>query len=621
MLNKILCIVGFLIFIWSLSKRFSLIFLGKPDPEDRFKPFFKRISAMLKSFLGFKRVLIYPHNLYNFILFWTFFPILFVANLEVVLMDIFKVHFVFPHFICLLFNAFSIIAFLIILKKILFFKKENEPLYLLFSIELLIIFYFMTTISFVMVNFREIDPKLHSLFSFLHLLMFLTILNIFPYTEKLYILCFIPISFFQSLKKPITLAREEFKRENTFGVGRIDLFTWKDLFDTYACAKCKRCEDICPATNTKKPLNPREVIHNIKINLLKNGPSLKKGNPLFLSLIGEEKEGSNLEEALWSCTTCNACMEVCPMFIEHTPKIVKMRRHLVEMEAKFPEGLFNLFENIESRSNPWGIAPSERTKWAIEREVKQFTSGETEYLLYVGCAGSFDSRNKQITLALTSILNGAGISWGILGKDEKCCGDSLRRLGNEFVFENMAKENVSLLKEKGVKKIITQCPHCFSTLKNDYKDYGLKAEVFHHSEFILYLLKQGNLKLKYNVASFGKIVFHDPCYLGRYNEIYEAPREVIKIATGKATVEMKKNKKHSFCCGAGGGRMWMEENLGTRINLTRVKEAITKNPNTISVACPYCMTMFEDGLKDKKAENISVRDIAEVVVEGLQNES
>jgi Fe-S oxidoreductase len=271
---------------------------------------------------------------------------------------------------------------------------------------------------------------------------------------------------------------------------------------------------------------------------------------------------------------------------------------------------------MEQRSNPWGIAPTERTKWCSQINVKPFDAS-TEYLLYVGCAGAFDSRNKLITLALAGILDAAGISWGILGKDELCCGDSVRRLGNEFVFDKMAKDNVKVLKDKGVKKIITMCPHCFSTLKNDYIQYGFEAEVIHHADLINDLLTKGKLKLKKSV-NLGKVVFHDSCYLGRHNDIYESPRDIISKATGKDAQEMERNHSESFCCGAGGGRMWMEEHLGTRINLERVSEALKMNPDTVCVTCPYCMTMFEDGLKDKNADKVKVKDVAEVVAEALK---
>jgi Fe-S oxidoreductase len=387
--------------------------------------------------------------------------------------------------------------------------------------------------------------------------------------------------------------------------------------DSFSCTECGRCQKVCPASITGKPLNPRAVVHDIKVNLLENGSLLKRGEKPVKPLIGEFGEGSVSEESIWGCTTCGACMEVCPVFIEQMPKIIQMRRHLVETEARFPEELLNLFENMEGRSNPWGIAPSERTKWCSQLEVKPFEKHTTEYLFYVGCAGSFDSRNKHVSVSVAQLLDKAGISWGILGKDEKCCGDSVRRLGNEYVFDKMATENVAIFKEKGVKKVITQCPHCFTTLKNDYRQYGIELEVIHHSELLRNLVQDGRLKPDTSRADFGSVVFHDSCYLGRHNDVYDAPRETIEAATGSAPVEMDRNRNNAFCCGAGGGRMWMEEHAGERINLTRVKEAVEQKPDTICVACPYCLTMFEDGLKDVKAEGVRVRDVAEVMAEAV----
>jgi Fe-S oxidoreductase len=402
------------------------------------------------------------------------------------------------------------------------------------------------------------------------------------------------------------MEREVYEVGNTYGAGKVTDLSWKDLLDSFTCTECGRCQDNCPANLTDKPLNPREMIHLIKENLNGNGKGLKTGD-VKIPLIGDG-EHSVSEDTIWSCVTCGACMAACPVFIEHVPKLIKMRRKLVEMDAQFPDELLNLFENLEQRSNPWGIAPSDRVKWYSMLDLKDY-SEETEYLLYVGCAGAFDSRSKQISIALTQVLDAAGVSYGILGKDELCCGDSARRLGNEYLFEQMANKNVEMFKAKGVKKIITQCPHCFTTLKNDYKQFGIELEVIHHSEMISKLIKDGKIKL--DAKSAEKVVFHDSCYLGRHNDVYEAPRDVIR-STGATVLEMDRNMDKSFCCGAGGGRMWMEEDLGTRINVSRVEQAIETNPDSICVSCPYCMTMFQDGLKDVGKEEIRVNDIAEL---------
>ncbi|MFQ6121827.1 MAG: (Fe-S)-binding protein, partial [Dehalococcoidales bacterium] len=481
---------------------------------------------------------------------------------------------------------------------------------------------YMPVSSFVAATFFSGTPTASlvgyaGFFWWIFAIALLGFMNYLAVTKHMHILTAIPNCFFKSLVNVNTQPREEFKKGNIFGVGQVDQFTWKSLFDSYSCTDCGRCSDVCPATFTGKPLNPRLVIHDIKVNLLKNGPLMLKNGDTVLPLIGEGQEGSVSEEVLWECTTCGACMEVCPVFIEHVPKIVDMRRNLVEMKAKFPEELLAFFESMEQRSNPWGIAPGERVKWAAEIEVEPFEAGKTEYLFYVGCAGAFDARNRRTTLALSKILNGAGISWGILGKDEMCCGDSLRRLGNEFVFDRMARENIKMFKEGGIKKIITQCPHCYSTLKNDYRQYGIELEVTHHTELIGKLITEGKLGLN-KIKDLGNLVFHDSCYLGRYNMIYQAPRKAIASATGQLPIEMERHRDRSFCCGAGGGRMWMEEPIGKHINVARVEEALKEEPRTICVCCPYCMTMFEDGLKDKGADDrVQVLDLAEIVARAV----
>jgi Fe-S oxidoreductase len=420
-----------------------------------------------------------------------------------------------------------------------------------------------------------------------------------------------------------------FKKGNNFGTSKVVQFSWKDLFDFLSCTECGRCEAACPAHNTEKPLNPKQVIHEGKLNLLANGKVILSSRPadtlasappdatMTTPLINGSEE-SVATDAIWACTTCGACMVKCPVFIEHVPKIISMRQHLVMEKAQFSEELIAFFENSEQRFNPWGIAPTDRAKWTQDLDIKILSEGaEVDYLFYVGCAGAFDSRNRQVTTALTSILNAANLSWGILGNEEKCCGDSQRRLGNEYVFDQLARDNIEIFNKYGVKKIITYCPHCFSTLKNDYKQFGADFEVIHHTQLIHSLIDQGKITLQGRAN--GKTLIHDSCYLGRYNQIYNEPREILKAASqGTAPLEMKRCGQESFCCGAGGGRMWMEELIGKRIYLERTQEALKTNPSTIAVACPYCMTMFEDGVKDEKAQDqVKVKDISEIVAEQL----
>jgi len=655
-----LLLASLAIFALACWKRLSLISLGKP--EERCDNLGDRFSDMLLYAFGQKRVLAKPFGINHVIIFWSFL-ILLVANTEFILNGLF------PRSIKLIMLPFELyvpLAFMIDIASLLALTavtvaaarrlvappypeaRTPEAFFILTLIAILMLASFAlnaTELAAYMLKSgadpasflaeaRKIMPvsaslgfllppqlsavhTIHTVAWWAHALALLAFICYLPNSKHMHILTAIPNCFFHRLEQPNTQQREDFTIGNTFGVDRVDRYSWKDLLDSFSCTECGRCQKVCPASITGKPLNPRAVIHDIKVNLLENGSALKNGTAPQTPLIGENGEGSVSEESIWGCTTCGACMEACPVFIEQMPKIIELRRHLVESEAKFPEELLNLFENMEGRSNPWGIAPSERTKWCNQLDVKSFDKDTTEYLLYVGCAGSFDSRAKHVSVALTQLLDKAGISWGILGKEEKCCGDSVRRLGNEFVFDKMAKENVAMFIERGITKVITQCPHCFTTLKNDYRQYGLELEVIHHSELLRNLVRDGRLTVDKATNEMGATVFHDSCYLGRHNDVYEAPRELLAAATGKIPAEMERNRNNAFCCGAGGGRMWMEEHVGERINITRVKEALEQKPDTICVACPYCMTMFEDGLKDVKADNIRVRDVAEVMAEAI----
>ena len=435
-----------------------------------------------------------------------------------------------------------------------------------------------------------------------------------PYSRFLHIITALPNILLRRREQPLLPEREEFVPGAPFGISRIDGYNWNELLDGFCCTECGRCQNNCPASQTGKPLNPRALIATLRRNLLQNGPLLTTGQRATVPLIGDGPD-SITEETIWACTTCGACLQSCPVFIEQMPKLIPLRRHLVEMESRFPEELLNLFENMEGRGNPWGIAPSERGKWATLLGERPFVPGTTEYLFYVGCAGSFDSRAKQVSVSVALLLDKAGVSWGMLGKDEKCCGDSLRRLGNEFVFDKLAKENVALFRERGITRVIVQCPHCLTTLKNDYRQYGIELEVIHHSQLLLQLVQDGRLKLNRQVKELGTLVYHDSCYLGRHNGIYDEPRQALALATGDAPAELPRNRENGFCCGAGGGRMWMEEFTGERINLNRAKEALEQQPDTVCVACPYCLTMLDDGLKDLQADTVQVKDIAEVLAE------
>jgi Fe-S oxidoreductase len=650
-----LLILASFVFVFSCYRRLCLISLG--SQEDRFSEPQRRILATLRYAFGQLRVIARPYGFIHLALFWSFLVLL-IANSEFILQGLFPsislallpapIH----HGLLLLIDLVSLLTLIAVtvaaLRRLLFppdylgtkYASARSPQAFFILACIAILMFASLTMNGVVIaaggdaalaSWQPVAAQIAALFSgsshlaelhgiawWLHAFVLLVFLCFLPQSKHMHILTAIPNCYFSSLERPNSQSREAFSVDNPCGAGQVDLLSWKDLFDSFTCTECGRCQSVCPAHLTGKPLNPRCVVHDIKENLVANGPALLRGEGAAQSLIGTEGEGSVAPDALWSCTTCGACLAACPVLIEQMPKIIKLRRHLVQEKAQFPEELLNLFENMEQRSNPWGIAPSERTKWSGQLGDRTFKPGETEYLFFVGCAGAFDNRNKHVTVALATIMDAAGVSWGMLGKEEQCCGDSVRRLGNEFVFERMAKANVSLLKEKKVTKIVTQCPHCFNTLKNDYKQYGLEIEVLHHSQLIDQLAKTGRLKLPQQSGQ-GKVIFHDSCYLGRHNDTYEAPRAVLQAATGRLPGEFGRNRENGFCCGAGGGRMWLEEQSGFRINLERVKEAMAQQPDTLCVSCPYCMTMMEDGLKDLGlGDKVRVKDIAEVTAEALR---
>ena len=636
------------LFIWSCWKRLSLTALGRPD--NRLDNIGQRIGDTLSYAFAQKRVLAKPSGLIHVAIFWCFL-VLMIANTEFLLHGLFPaVNFTrLPDGIFMplmqMIDVVSLITLLAVtaaaIRRLVAppypEARTFEAFFILFLIATLMLANFGVNAAKIsrmqgstLVLAESIMPisswfapyvpsgagkLVHDLSWWTHALVLLLFMNLLPLSKHFHIITAIPNVFLRRREHPPLPEREEFSAGNSFGINRVDGYTWKELLDAFSCTECGRCQMACPADQTGKPLNPRGVIAQLKHNLMANGPLLKQGQPAGTPLIGEG-DASISEEAIWACTTCGACLQSCPVFIEQMPKLIPLRRHLVEMESKFPEELLNLFENMEGRSNPWGIAPTERGKWASQLGDRPYEPGKSEYLFYVGCAGSFDARAKQITVATALLLDKAGVSWGMLGKDEKCCGDSLRRLGNEYVFDKLAKENVALFKERGIRKVIVQCPHCLTTLKNDYRQYGIELEVIHHSQLLLYLVQDGRLKLP-KQADLGKLVYHDSCYLGRHNNIYDEPREALALATGAEPLEMPRNREDGFCCGAGGGRMWMEEFTGDRINLVRAAEALEQQPDTICTACPYCLTMLDDGIKDLKAEKVQVKDIAEVMAEAI----
>ncbi len=472
---------------------------------------------------------------------------------------------------------------------------------------------------------------------YVHFLTTFVFLSYFAYSKMIHPFTSLVNVFFRRLKPMGELAPIlNIEEAETFGIAKLEDFTWAQLMNVDACMHCGRCLEFCPTFNTGKALKPRDLVLEITGFLADNGD-------IFSGELGEGANsaryrwGSGPErdllggvvstEEIWDCTTCGACMQQCPVYIEHVPMIVGMRRNLVLEQSEFPGELINVFNNLERVGSPYQMPPNQRDQWTRRldepvRQMAELDEGEqVEVLFFVGCLGSFDSRNQRTTVALARILQAAGINFAILGKEETCNGDPARRVGNEYLAQMMAMQTVETLNQYSFKKIVTACPHCFNAIKNEFPQIGGDYEVVHHSQLISQLIDEGHIRLDpESVVARGKVTYHDPCYLGRYNKVFDDPRNVVSSLPGANLVEMRRNRNTSFCCGGGGGRMFMEESTGTRINQARVREALATDAEVLAAACPFCMTMFEDGIRGVGVEEtFKVRDIAELVAESMIN--
>ena len=489
----------------------------------------------------------------------------------------------------------------------------------------------------------------------MHVCIIFVFLNYIPYSKHIHLLGSLPNILLRNLDARKVGTKRNLEDETDWGVGKVEQFTWKQLLDGYACTECARCSNFCPAFNTDKPLSPFKIIQDMKHEMIDVGKlklqiaALEKQVPAkpagdAAAAGGEAKPvptgaladqmaalqkqldempplvgGRIKEEALWACTTCGACQEVCPVFIEHPRAIVDMRTHLVLTESRMPGELGRMFTNMERNSNPWGMAAEKRMEWSEGLEVPTIEDKpDAEYLLFVGCAGAFDDRIKKTMRSLVQCLHAADVSFAVLGHSEQCSGDPARRGGNEYMYQTLAQANVDAMNAAKVRKVVASCPHCFHTIKNEYPQFGGKYEVLHHSQLLAHLLSSGKLKPDQPMSQ--KVTFHDSCYLGRWNGEYDAPRSVIAAVKQGELIELGRKKEHGFCCGGGGARMWMEEKTGTRVNRNRTDEILASGAEVAAVACPFCTIMIADGVKDAGAEErVQVLDIAEMVAKSLKN--
>jgi len=441
-----------------------------------------------------------------------------------------------------------------------------------------------------------------------HLLLSFGVLAWFPYTKMMHIAT-APLNIYTAQLAPLgaSLKHIDFEKTESFGVNSLAAFTWKDLLDLDACTECGRCTAVCPAHIVGKELSPRDIVLGLR-DLMRND-----GLTSSPAIIGSIPATSPV--ALWQCTTCVACMEACPVFIEQMPKIVDMRRYLVMEEAEFPESMQQAITSLEKRGHPFSGTNATRVDWADGLDVKHINDvRDAEVLLWVGCGGALIERNQKVTRATAQLLNQAGVKFAILGRDEKCSGDPARRIGNEFLFEMLAKDNVENLNKHHVKKVVTSCPHCFNAFRNEYPHFGGNFEVYHHSEYLAQLVKEG--KLKSISATNKKVTFHDPCYLGRQNGVYDSPRQLVQIASKGAAIEMARSREKSFCCGGGGGMSFVDEPPDKRVNQERAREALATGADVLAVGCPFCMTMMEDGINARRGDQeMRVMDVAELLWE------
>ncbi|MCB9205839.1 MAG: 4Fe-4S dicluster domain-containing protein [Ignavibacteriales bacterium] len=652
----IVFVIAFSLLSFNLERLLSYLSIGKS--ENRFDNIFKRIINVLKIAIGQSKILRDPvAGLVHVLIFWGFLIFLFAVvesifqgfysdfNFEFLEIGFSIITFFQDVFGILVIFAVLFALFRRYIQKVKRLDHGKESLvdatFVLLMILVVVISMFGQNAAHIASNnlqlseweFRPFSNILANIFFFsnsnsetwyeiywwIHILSIFTFMNFLPFSKHLHVFTSVPNVFFEKLGnkkyeiKPLDLEDETIEQ---FGAADVDHLSWKQMFDGYTCTECGRCSDACPANFTGKLLSPREIIINTRKRTEEKAPILLNGSNNEEILEKTLLNNYIKPEELWACTTCGACMKECPVTIEHIDTIVDMRRNLVLMESDFPSELNSVFKNLETNFTPWAFNAQDRANWAEGLNVKTMAEdSDCEYLFWVGCAGSFDSRYQKVSQSIAKLFNKAGVNYRILGTEEKCNGDTARRLGNEYLAQMMMQENVEKLNSYKVKKIVTGCPHCYNSLKVEYPQFGGNFEVFHHTEVLENLVNEGKLKLKEN-GNNSKITYHDSCYLGRYNDIYNSPRNSLNSINGLELLEMDRNLDKGFCCGAGGGRMFLEETEGTKININRTEEALSTGADTVASACPFCMTMLTDGVKSfEKQDDVAVKDIAEILLE------
>ena len=656
MLFTVVLVAAFSLFARSVRRLYSFLMLGKP--ENRFDAPGRRAGNVLRVAFGQSKLLREPFaGILHFMIFWGF-VVLLAAVAESIgegLVPGFSFLFLGPLYPPLAFleelvGALVVIAVLVSLYRRIFAPpkrlrvsghEKRDAILILSLIMLVMITMFGQNATRIAAGHGQAsDVRFLSgilagpfsgtsiawfhLFFWGHMVAVLGFLNYLPYSKHLHVLTSIPNVYFSSLRprgaiKPLNLADETLTK---YGATDIDDLTWKQLLDGYTCTECGRCTSACPANNTGKVLSPKKIILDVRSRTFEKAP------PVVAAKAGADAGDDGVlahqlldnfitEQELWDCTTCMACVQECPVTIEHLDTIMDLRKGLVLNESRFPDELKNTFANLERNYTPWGFSHSTRADWARGLDIPLMAEKKrADILFWVGCAGAYDSRYQNVSRAFAKLMQMAGVDFAILGTEEKCNGDPARRMGNEYLAQTLMTENIATLNSYNVKNIVVTCPHCLQSLGKEYKQFGGDFQVVHHSTFLKKLVEQGKLTL--SAGQIEKIVFHDPCYLGRYNDEYDAPRDLIDAIGGAERVEMDRSRSRSFCCGAGGGRMWMEEREGKRVNLERTDQALAVAPDIIGTGCPFCMTMLTDGVKERAAEQVQVKDFAELILEAME---